>query len=614
MARLGMTRSPMLDAHKAREVAHAHVPGVAFEVDDPGVKLVHMLGGGFWNEPRYYDPNRSEADAQRELRKTGAVRSAPPDDKGAKDGTGVTAQARELLETAHAVARGPTPRDLLVVALWARTELHLRTTPQVLLAVAAQEPATKGFVRGYTPRVVQRADELRQVFAAYLSLFAGGIGANKRGQKLPNALKRGLADAFGRFSEAQLMKYDSDVRPTFRDVLRMIDRGTDRGLPKPVYRYLVTGEVTDPDATPVIAARKRLAQKATFDDEARALAKASLATWEVLLSQFGPSRELWSWLVESDLVGYMALLRNLRNLEQAGVGPEVWAKVHRVLTGRGDHKQLPFRFVAARAEVTSAPARAAIDAALDKLVENVPELPGRTFAIVDNSGSALGAPISAKSKLRVSDAGNTLLAVLAKRLGDRAVIGVFGDRFTRVPFTAEDRTMAIKDRVEAYAQGKDKNARYLGVQGRHGGEGVGGSTETGLWWALDDITQRGERFDRVVLLSDLCCYTQGDTNCGVKMSQWFSKDCSVAGMLARYRARVNHDVAVHSVNLSGYGQSQADPKDRRTQLLSGWSETLISRMRAFEGHDTSLDANDGEGAAARLATVPTLEQLRALYG
>ena len=50
---------------------------------------------------------------------------------------------------------------------------------------------------------------------------------------------------------------------------------------------------------------------------------------------------------------------------------------------------------------------------------------------------------------------------------------------------------------------------------------VGGGTETGLWWGLHDLTRRKVRVDRILLLSDLCCYTQGDVNCGVNLSQRF---------------------------------------------------------------------------------------------
>jgi len=48
-------------------VEHQHVPGRAFEVDNPSIRLIHTIGGGFFNEPKYYDSNRSYAAFIKEL-------------------------------------------------------------------------------------------------------------------------------------------------------------------------------------------------------------------------------------------------------------------------------------------------------------------------------------------------------------------------------------------------------------------------------------------------------------------------------------------------------------------------------------------------------------------
>lgn len=96
----------------------------------------------------------------------------------------------------------------------------------------------------------------------------------------------------------------------------------------------------------------------------------------------------------------------------------------------------------------------------------------------------------------------------------------------------------------------------------------GQGTETGLWFALDDVTKKADRFDRIVFLSDLCCYTQGDDgtaiNCGVNMEEYFGKGATVQVMVDRYRERVNPTCRAYSVNLAGYGQSQLRPGDTRS--------------------------------------------------
>ncbi len=171
-------------------VPHQHVPGTAYNVADPVTKLVHTIGGGFFNEPKYYDSNRTAEAFYAELFATGKIAST------IVDAMGLTEQAREVFETAAAVAQGDTPEDLLVVAAWARDTaagLKLRTTPQVLFAVAAAFPKTRGFVPKYATAVIQRADEIRAVFGAYRDLFMATPAPRKRKVKRRSRRSRSTA-------------------------------------------------------------------------------------------------------------------------------------------------------------------------------------------------------------------------------------------------------------------------------------------------------------------------------------------------------------------------------------------------------------------------------------
>jgi hypothetical protein len=553
MARLGMTSSRKLAAtvrHPDRTVNKAG--GEAFEVRDPSLRLLTMVGGSFWNEPTYYG-----------------------DTPGAERREGLSDEATLVVDTALEIARGPNPRDLLALALWARSEMNIRTTPQVLLAVAANEPATKPFVRAYTPKVVQRADELRQVFAAHLSLFAGGVGANVHGQKLPNSLKKGLADAFGRFSEAQLMKYDSDVRPTFRDVLRMIDRSRDRGLPQALFRYLTTGEVTDPAATPVAAARKRLAQKTALDDEARALIRETRCTWEVVLSQFGNARATWEAVLPE--MGYMAVLRNLRNLAASGVdlAPALAKIADPKEVARS--RQLPFRFWSAylTLEAAGALSSKAADALEDALTHSaavLPRLPGVTVVASDNSGS-MGSPVSAKSVVTRQAAAN-LLAAIAQRISDDGRAIVFGETAALVPISTRDGLITNLRKQSATDVGHSTNAHR----------------------AVELMLKQKIKADRLIVFSDMQCWNSAggaDT---------------LAGAVAKYRRAVNPALYVHSVDLAGSGKSAVVPDDPRTNLVSGFSEKVLATVLAFES--ATVEAAPTRATARAL---PTLDDIRARY-
>ena len=122
------------------------------------------------------------------------------------------------------------------------------------------------------------------------------------------------------------------------------------------------------------------------------------------------------------------------------------------------------------------------------------------------------------------------------------------------------------------------------------GAGAGQSTETSLWFGFDDITKRKIHVDRIIFLSDLCCYAQGDNgtaqNCDMNMGSILRQEGYDA--IDRYRQAVNKDCFVHFVKLSGHAQSQLRPGDDRTHLLSGWSEKLLDTIRELEAGKTLI--------------------------
>ena len=67
MSKFAMKKGSIHDRAFAEQVPHAHVPGRAYNVADPVTKLIHTIGGGFFNEPKYYDTNRSYAEFMVEL-------------------------------------------------------------------------------------------------------------------------------------------------------------------------------------------------------------------------------------------------------------------------------------------------------------------------------------------------------------------------------------------------------------------------------------------------------------------------------------------------------------------------------------------------------------------
>lgn len=600
MAKLGMEKKKMATKIKEEQVDHKHVPGKAYNIENPSVKLINMIGGGFFNELRYYDTNRSSFAFMAELLENGKITSKIVDEAG------LTEQARDVLAAAVSIAQSDAPEDLLIIAAWARDPkdgLKIRTTPQILLAVAAHFPKTKPFVAKYAPFIVRRADEISQVFAAYRHLFQSKKEGGLHKGSLPHSLRKGLAKAFQKFGEKDFLKYAGET-PSFANVLLMIKQNGIKkaAVSKEVFEYIVNGKLLDESKTPVFAAREKFnALKADqFDEVTNEMMEAAAITWENLVSKFGSSQKVWERCIPH--MGEMALVRNLRNFEEAKISDKAWQSIYDSISENGT-KMLPFRFYTASKMTSSTTAKSILGKMMDRACENLPELKGVTLAVTDNSGSAQGATVSEKSIATVAEAGNMLMSVIAKKCGINSHIGVFGDSYKEVPFSKSDSCLSIMEKIQHYAiNGNRKKDGYLAIPAYQSGEGVGQGTETGMWWAIQSLIDKKTHVDRIIFLSDLCCYTQGDVNCGNDMSKYFGKDATIQSMIEKYRQAVNKDVEVYSVNLSGHEQAQTK-SSKKSHLLSGWSEQLINTIANIEGAK----------AQGTTAEIVSLEVLRNKY-
>jgi hypothetical protein len=572
--------------------------GVAFEISDPALKLITMTGGSFYAEPRFYNgdtvvPKRAGNANGRSSVKSKFSKLATRLDivdaklKGFASCEELDDVAREVIATAIDVANSDNPEDLLAIARWLRNDAYIRLTPQVLLVVASRIDATKPFVRKYAKHIAVRPDEIKTCMLLHRFFF--GM------KSMSNSLAWGLTDTLGKFSEAAFLKYNSNSFPTWKDVLCTLPskKGKQRMNPALAY-YLISGEVSDPAAIPVVAARKELAKLTKFDARAKDLALTSKVNWEVLLSQFGKTdaTAVWEHLLDNNLVGYMALLRNLRNLLEAGVKQSVIDKAVEKLADPKEvvrSKQLPFRFLMAHRVLNDhfrgtlryggsgrysqkdsmrvSQMLEAIETAANLAVENVPVLPGLTAVFADNSGS-MGTAVSAKSQMSCAGAANALAGIVAKR-AEKAIVCAFATEVAPVTFTRHDTVIGIAEKVQqADTRGWSTDAykipRFLAKQGL--------------------------KPDRVIILSDMQCWNSG--------GGWGRSSSPLCDEWASFK-RSSKDTWLHSVHLNGYGDSPVDDGARVNQL-AGFSEKIVSMLLQTEG---------GQGNAVE-ESIPTVEQVR----
>lgn len=259
------------------------------------------------------------------------------------------------------------PTDqLAALAVEARSKFHLRHVSLLLLVELARRG---GRVVGETiAATLQRADEPAEFLALYW----------KDGKRpLAKQVKLGLAAALRKFDAYQLAKYNRDGQVRLRDVLFMTHAKPADEAQAALWKQLAENTLPTPD------------------------------TWEVELSAGKDKRETFTRLLQEKKLGYLALLRNLRNMTVAGVDESL---IRDALTARqGAHRVLPFRYIAAaRACPQLEPA---IDAALLASLAETRPLLGRTIVLVDVSGS-MDSPLSTKSDLTRMDAAAALASVI----------------------------------------------------------------------------------------------------------------------------------------------------------------------------------------------------------
>lgn len=149
----------------------------------------------------------------------------------------------------------------------------------------------------------------------------------------------------------------------------------------------------------------------------------------------------WATLIASGKLGYMALLRNLRNILAAGVPAEAVAQVCATLADEravARSKQLPLRFLAAYREVKTlvsghgAAVLAALETAIAHSAANLRGFGPETRVLVACDVSrSMQQPISARSKVLLYDV-SLVLGMLLQSRCQHVVSGMFGDRWQRV--------------------------------------------------------------------------------------------------------------------------------------------------------------------------------------
>lgn len=411
--------------------------------------------------------------------------------------------------------------------------------------------------------VLQRADEPGELLAYW---------THTHGRNLPQPVKRGVADAVRRlYNERAYLRYESGTRGfRFADVVDLVHPRANTGWQGDLYRHALNerhGRKAEvPDSLSAVRARATI--NAMSPSDRHKLARLALrhglegnlyhdamaGQWEWLLSSLGdvtgvtkPLTKAEQWQLVLPQLGYMALLRNLRNLSEAGASYQVVQDVTRRLGDPQEvarSRQFPFRFWSAY-KATEGGFASALDTAFAHSMRNLPELSGNTLVLVDTSASMTNGIFDKRSTMTPVQAAAVFGVALAVR--NPGAVDLMG--FASGEFRHE---------VPAGASAMREVERFI----RRVGE-VGHGTD--IHGAVQRQFKR-DRHSRVVIISDM-----------QTMGGYHGADVDTF---------VPHSVPVYGFNLGGYSQALMHALPRRHEFGGLTDATFKSLPLLERGQDT----------------------------
>lgn len=430
------------------------------------------------------------------------------------------------------------------LAVYARNEMYMRSVPMVLAVELAKANSGNAVVGKTVSGVVKRADEITELLAYYQ--LANNRTGTKKLNKLSKQIQRGLSEAFNRFDEYQFAKYNRAAEVKLRDALFIVHPKAKDEAQQAIFNKIAANELAVPY---------------TWETELSALGQAR---YENEKAKAAAVKAKWEELIDSGKIGYMALMRNLRNILEANVSAAHVKKVCDYLSNENavaNSKQLPFRFLAAYREIkvmNSEFVTMILNALEDAVVASAKNMKGfdeatRVLIACDVSGS-MQKPISAKSKVLLFDIG-LMLGMLMQSKCKRVVTGMFGDTWKIV------------------------NMPNLGVLANVGEyykrEGEVGYATNG-YKVIDDLVNRGVVMDKIMLFTDC--------------QLWDSKfgGSSLEKSWRAYK-QIAPGAKLYLFDLAGYGTTPLNVQKNDVCLIAGWSDKVFDVLHSIENGVSAVE-------------------------
>jgi len=259
-------------------------------------------------------------------------------------------------------------------------------------------------------------------------------------------------------------------------------------------------------------------------------------SWERLSGWLPGGMDAQAWEAAIPSVGVMALVRNLRNFDEAGIGEDAINSVVAKVTDPDDvarARLFPYQVWAAYKHAPSDDWKRALGRTLDLTVANIPALDG-TLVVIDTSAS-MGAAVSNRSKLQRVEVAAVMAMATAKRARDVDVV-IYGNDNARVEGLRGASVLA----------GVNTVVRSVGSVGH----ATFGHSAIARWFDPN-------RHRRAVIFTDDQQHDAG-------------------------HVRLDHVPVLYAFNLAGYRPSALPAGERGRYTLGGFTDATFTAMRVLE--------------------------------
>lgn len=453
-------------------------------------------------------------------------------------------KGNERLTRIQSLIQKNDPEFVAKLAVYARKDMYLRSIPLVLTTELAKQTSGTDLVSRTIDVVIQRADEITELLAYYQ--LANERTDLKKLNKLSKQIQKGLVKSFNKFDEYQFAKYNRKAEVTLKDALFLVHPKAKDENQQAIFNKIVNDTLETPY---------------TWEVELSVLGQTKFADDAERKSAF---KNKWEELIFSNKLGYMATLRNLRNILEANVSPDAMQKVCSYLSDEKavrNSKQLPFRFLSAYRELKSmkSPYLSSILEALEDAVlvsaKNIKGFGFDTSVVIaaDVSGS-MQQPVSPRSKVLLYDIG-LLMSMMLQSQCKNVISGMFGDTWKRVPMP--------------------KNGILRNVDAFYKREGEVGYSTNG-YLVIEDLLNRREKVDKVMIFTDTQLWNSNGTRNSFEDS-W-----------NQYKS-FHPNAKLYIFDLAGYGRQPLDIRQNDVYLIAGWSDKIFDVLNALEDKKSAVE-------------------------